>query len=91
MNSPIFVFNEKTVDPKKVKERFGYEVVVDDLKKDNRIGFQSLKVSFDLNVMHTHRLGFNYDKLSDPGFGSLSEESFPHGIKPTRKEDDGKY
>lgn len=67
MNSAIFTFNKRTIsftDFREFLQNRGENpddglAMFNKLGEDpSRIGWQSLKVSFELNVLHTHKLGY---------------------------------
>lgn len=84
MNSNIFTFDSSNIEKNELevyKSMIGNSdsfLSISELQKDldndnERIGWQSLKVNFELNVLHTHRLG--YKKGSIDG----TFRKFPYG------------
>lgn len=91
MNSNIFNFNQvdpqkiadylngstrESTDPYINQIRANSDAITRRLQSDKElIGFQSFKISFELNVLHTHRLGTNSGGETSENF-----KVFPHGF-----------
>lgn len=80
MNSPIFVIDNVTTSAEKINARSkpNFIAQADLPAPDNALlAFQSLKMSFELNVLHTHKLGYN-------NTGSTDVKTFPYGFDITK-------
>jgi hypothetical protein len=84
MNSNIFTFDSSNIEKNELevyKSMIGNSdsfLSISELQKDldndnERIGWQSLKVNFELNVLHTHRLGYKNGSID----GTFRK--FPYG------------
>lgn len=77
LDSNIFTINESTINLDKLKTYLieGEGVPTDSTTiklpgtgyYEDTIAFQSFKISFELNVLHTHALGYNIKNLSKDG------------------------